>query len=179
MNLPHIRTDPHRQWTAGPTAVGWVLVWIVLIWPTTALGAEKQVVHVYFADPHQPFLVSESRVMVNTGDPIDFGRRLLAALIDGSAGGALATLPRDTEVRAFFLLDNGTAVVDFGAPLREDARGGCRWEQLTLFSIVNTLVLNVAEISRVKILIDGTESQTMAGHLPLAFPLTADLLLTR
>jgi hypothetical protein len=52
-------------------------------------------------------------------------------------------------------------------------------EQLTLFSVVNSLILNVPEIDRVKILIDGAEVQTLTGHLPLEFPLTADMLLTR
>jgi hypothetical protein len=31
----------------------------------------------------------------------------------------------------------------------------------------------------VQILIDGAEVQTLAGHLALEFPLTADMMLTR
>ena len=77
------------------------------------------------------------------------------------------------------MLGDGTAVVDFSAHLRKNHTGSCRMEQLTLFSIVNSLILNVSEIDQVKILIDGTEVETLTGHLPLEFPLTADMLLTR
>jgi len=140
---------------------------------------EKQVAHLYFADTERPFLVSESRVMINTDDPIDFGRQLIVELINGPADANMATIPEGTQLRGFFLLDDDTAVVDFSGQLRENHPGGCRLEQLTLFSIVNSLVLNVSEIDRVIILIDGMEIQTLAGHLPLTFPLTADLLLTR
>jgi hypothetical protein len=54
-------------------------------------------------------------------------------------------------------LSDGTAVVDFSTQLRENHPGSCRREQLTLFSVVNSLILNVSEIDRVKILIDGAE----------------------
>jgi len=45
--------------------------------------------------------------------------------------------------------------------------------------VVNSLILNVDGIDRVKILIDGMEAQALTGHLPLDFPFTADMLLTR
>ncbi len=140
---------------------------------------ESQVVHLYFGDADRPFLVAEARVMVAPDDPAAFGRQLLAALIGGPAGGNLATIPAGTRLRAFFLSAEGTAVVDFSTEFRENHPGTCRQEQLTLFSVVNSLILNVPEIDRVKILIDGAEAQTLTGHLPLEFPLTADMLLTR
>jgi len=145
-----------------------------------AAEGNKQVVHLFFADPTKPFLVGEQRVMVNPKDPSIFGRQLVQELINGPAdGGRLATIPNQTSLRSFFLLEDGTAVVDFSVHFRDNHPGGCRWEQLTLFSVVNSLVLNEPAIDRVKILIDGAEYETLAGHIPLEFPLTADLLLTR
>ena len=140
---------------------------------------DKQVVHLYFADVKRSFLVAEARVMVNPGEPLAFSRQLVLELIKGSARGNLATIPKETRLRSFFLLEDGTAVVDFSPQLRENHLGSCRLEQLTLFSIVNSLTLNVSEVDQVQILIDGAEVQTLAGHLPLEFPLTADMLLTR
>jgi len=139
----------------------------------------KLVAHLYFADARSPFLVAEARVMVSPGDPVALGRRLMAELINGPSEGNDPTIPAGTRLRSFFLLDEGTAVVDFSAQFRENHPGSCRMEQLTLFSVVNSLILNVSEIKRVQILIDGAEAQTLAGHLALAFPLTADMLLTR
>jgi hypothetical protein len=123
--------------------------------------------------------IAEERVVINPGNPIAFGRQLVLELINGSTRGHLPTVPEGTNLRSFFLLEDGTAVADFSAQLRENHPGSCRREQLTLFSVVNSLILNVPEIDRVKILIDGAETPTLTGHLPLAFPLTADMLLTR
>jgi spore germination protein GerM len=144
-----------------------------------AQEGDKLVANLYFADARNPYLVAETRVIVNPGDPAALGRRLIAELIAGSSEGHDPTIPPGTRLRSIFLLDDGTAVVDFSPQFRENHPGSCRMELLTLFSIVNSLILNVPEIRRVKILIDGAEAQTLAGHLALDFPLTADMLLTR
>ncbi|WP_319523727.1 GerMN domain-containing protein [uncultured Desulfosarcina sp.] len=140
---------------------------------------EKQVAHLYFADAKKPFLVGEERVLIDSGDPAVYARQIVQELINGPAGGKWATIPRGTRLRSFFLLEDGTAVVDFSNHFRKNHPGSCRLEQLTLFSVVNSLVLNVPAIDRVKILIDGAETETLAGHVALEFPLTADMLLTR
>ncbi len=174
-----------RRGMAAMRCVAWLTiaglaVCIVIYAPDCAAGErDTQLVHLYFADPKRPFLVAESRVMVDPGDPTAFCRQLVIELINGSARGNLATIPEGTQLRSLFLLGDGTAVVDFSTQLRENHPGSCRLEQLTLFSVVNTLVLNFSQVDRVQILIDGAGSQTLAGHLPLEFPLTADMLLTR
>jgi spore germination protein GerM len=144
-----------------------------------AKAGRQEVVQLYFADARKPFLTAEERVMVRPDDPTAFGRLLVGELLKGSALGNLAVIPKETKLNAFFMLDDGTAIVDFSAQLRENHPGGCRLEQLTLFSIVNTLALNVPEIDRVRILIDGTEARPLTGHLSLEFPFTPDMLLTR
>lgn len=146
---------------------------------SSAGAAEKRVAHLYFADANRPFLVAESRVLLDPNDPVAFGRLLVSELLTGPASGSLLALPTATALRSFFLLDDGTAVVDFSAGLRENHPGGCRMEQLTLFSVVNSLVLNSSEIVRVQILIDGEPVNTLAGHVAIDDPLTADMLLTR
>lgn len=165
--------------------IGWLVVasvaahGVVMVPDCIAGKGDKQVVHLYFADMTKPFLVAETRVMVDPGDPAALGKQLVVELINGPARRNLPTLPAETQLRSFFLLGDGTAVVDFSTHLRDNHPGSCRLEQLTLFSVTNSLILNVSEIERVKILIDGTETETLAGHLPLGFPLTADMLLTR
>lgn len=175
----------YHGWIYGWRRFGWMIVAAAAFHLTagapTCLGGEgeKTAVNLYFADARDPVLIAETRLMVDPGDPIAFGRMLVAELISGSAQGNLPTIPPGTRLLAFFLLDDGTAVVDFSKEFRENHPGSCRLEQLTLFSVVNSLALNVPEIERVQILIAGTEAQTLAGHLPLEFPLTADMLLTR
>lgn len=179
MNGHHGGVFAFFRWLGWLVVAGWAVVCIAMAPHCVAGNGSQQVVHLYFADAKKPFLVGESRLMVHSGDPTSFGRQIVVALINGPSGGNLATIPKGTQLRAFFILGDGTAVVDFSNPIRENHPGSCRQEQLTLFSVVNSLVLNVTEIDRVKILVDGTETQTLTGHLALEFPLTADLLLTR
>lgn len=161
-------------------AFAWLTIFVLAMVPgCLAAAGEQQRVHLYFADAAKPFLVGETRLMVPSRDMQTFGRQLVTELINGPAGENLATIPKGTRLRTFFVLDEGTAVVDFSAQLRRAHPGSCRQELLTLFSVVNTLVLNLPKIERVKILIEGTETKTLNGHLPLDYPLTADLLLTR
>lgn len=175
----------HYGWMHMPRCTRRLVVFCLLtviaipILPGYADDGDKWEAHLYFADARIPFLVTEKRVMANSGDPGIRGRLLIEKLIEGPHDGNSPTIPKGTQLRAFFLLDDGTAVVDFSPQFIENHPGSCRMEQLTLFSIVNSLILNVPEIKRVKILINGAEMQTLAGHLTLAFPLTADMLLTR
>ena len=50
---------------------------------------------------------------------------------------------------------------------------------MTVFSVVNSLVLNMPDVDAVKILIDGREETTLVGHVDLRYPLTANMLLIR
>lgn len=180
MNLPRGKAIPWARWLGRSAIVGLLLTCAALA-PLAghAEEVEKQVAHLYFADAKKPFLVSEERVMVDSGDPTAYARQIVQALINGPGGGKRATIPQQTRLRSFFLLEDGTAVVDFSSHFQKNQPGSCRQEQLNLFSVVNSLVLNVPEIDRVKILIDGAESETLTGHVTLEFPLTADMLLTR
>ena len=74
---------------------------------------------------------------------------------------------------------DGTAYVDITAAVKDAHPGGIHSEQMTIFSIVNSLVLNVPEIDTVKILIDGREAMTLAGHVDLRHPFKANMLLIR
>ena len=161
-------------------AVAWLTISGLAIAPGCFAGAdEQQPVHLYFDDAAKPFLVGETRLMTPSRDAQTFGRQVVTELINGPADEHLATIPEGTRLRTFFVLGDGTAVVDFSAHLRDEQSGSCRQEQLTLFSVVNSLVLNIPEIDRVKILVEGAETKTLKGHLPLEHSLTADLLLTR
>jgi spore germination protein GerM len=141
-------------------------------------SAAENVVHLYFTDRRGPFLHAQERVFSRPADPLAFGREILTMLIRGPRGELGRTLPVESEVRAFFI-DDGTAVVDFTDAIREQHPGGCRTELLTIFSIVNSLVLNMDGVESVRILIDGREPDTLAGHIDLHPAYAADMLLVR
>jgi len=144
-----------------------------------AAPLEKKLVHVYFADKNQPYLSAEDRVFSISGDPVDLGKQIVAALLQGPRSELMRTVPSGTRLNALFITADGTAYVDLSEAVTEQHPGGCKSEMLTIYSIVNSLVLNVAEVKTVKILIAGSEAWTLAGHVDIRFPFKAEMLLIR
>ena len=139
----------------------------------------KSVAQLYFTDKSNLFLIAEERVLSQTGDPIHFGQAIMEALIKGPAQKLAPTIPQNTTLRALYITEEGTCYVDLSADIRENHPGGVATELLTVYSIVNSLILNIAEIEAVKILIEGQESMTLAGHIDLQQPFEANMLLIR
>jgi hypothetical protein len=46
-------------------------------------------------------------------------------------------------------------------------------------SLIQSLTMNIPDIKRVTILIDGKEVETLAGHIDLSQPITPDMALAR
>jgi len=73
-----------------------------------------------------------------------------------------------SEVRAVYLVDPGLVVLDLNAAFADGHRSGVLVEELTMASLVQTLAANIPGIARVKILVDGKERETLAGHADLS-----------
>lgn len=73
-----------------------------------------------------------------------------------------------TEVRSVFLVDPGVAVIDMNGAFADSHRSGVLVEELTVASLIHTITVNTPNILRVKILIDGKERDTLAGHADLS-----------
>jgi len=71
------------------------------------------------------------------------------------------------DIRGFYLVDPGVAVIDLNAPFADQHRSGILDEQLTVNSMVATLAVNVPGINRVRILVEGRTRDTLAGHADL------------
>jgi spore germination protein GerM len=139
----------------------------------------KTDVHLYFTDKENRFLIGEKRVLFPSDDPAGFGRQIIDALIKGPREGLMRSIPSGTAVRAIYVTGDGTSYVDFSETIRDNHPGGTQTELMTIFAIVNSLVLNVPEIDAVKILVGGREITTLAGHIDLRFPFKANMLLVR
>jgi hypothetical protein len=72
-----------------------------------------------------------------------------------------------SEIRDVYLVDPGLAVVDLNAAFANSHRSGVLVEELTLVSLAETLSANVPGITRIKILVEGQERDTLAGHVDL------------
>lgn len=140
---------------------------------------KKSPIHLYFAGRNSYFLMAEQRVVLHPDDPAGLAATIVNALIKGPQKGLLKTIPAETRLRAIYITPDGTCYVDLSQAVRKNHPGGSKSELLTIYSMVNSLVLNVPEIERVQILIDGNEAPTLAGHIDLQLPVKANMLLIR
>lgn len=73
-----------------------------------------------------------------------------------------------SDVRAVYLVDPGLAVIDLNAALANGHRSGVLEEELTVTSLIQSLTANIPGILRVKILVEGRDRETLAGHADLS-----------
>ncbi|HEX8925303.1 MAG TPA: GerMN domain-containing protein [Terriglobales bacterium] len=71
------------------------------------------------------------------------------------------------DVRAVYLLNENSAVIDLNAQLADQHRSGIQPEQLTVFAMVQTVSSAVPKVTRVRFLVDGHDRETLAGHIDL------------
>ena len=92
-------------------------------------------------------------------------RTLLSLYLDRSSPHALGL---GAEIRSVFLVDPGLAVIDLNSAFANAHRSGVLVEELTVASLIHTVSVNTPGILRVKILVDGKERDTLAGHADLS-----------
>lgn len=135
--------------------------------PPPAAGSPVTVA-LYVADDQQGTLHREDASLSLPADPALRAQSLLRALIARYIQKDSAhPLPAGADVNDVYLV-NGTAVVDLNDALASGHRSGVMVEELTVLSLVQTLAANLPGITQVKILVNGEEHDTLAGHADLA-----------
>ena len=111
------------------------------------------------------------RTQVNVALPQERSERARAILRSLLATYLLPGSPHPigagSDVRDVFLLGSDTAVIDTNVGFADSHPSGVLAEELTIASMVSTLNANDPQITRVKILVDGKERDTLAGHADL------------
>jgi hypothetical protein len=92
-------------------------------------------------------------------------RALVSLYIDKSSPHVLGS---GAEIRSVFLVDPGVAVIDVNSAFADTHRSGVLVEELTVTSLIHTISANTPGILRVKILVDGKDRVTLAGHADLS-----------
>ena len=137
-----------------------------------AAPTEREIV-LFFPGSSDEFLHGERRTVLPIGTPEDRAKQCLEELIRGPNPPFLAAIPDKVRLRQVYLLADGTAFADFSGEMLAH-RGGTLGELQTIYAIVDTLVVNVPEIRRVGILVDGKSRETLAGHVDIELPLPPD-----
>lgn len=137
-------------------------------------------VTVFFPPVSGPaILSSEQRTIFKSGELTNRARQLLKFIVEGPLSRELqGAVPKDTKLQEVFLSSDGVLFVDFSSAISVNHPGGMVNEQATIYSIVDSLLYNLPEVHQVKILIGGTEQETLAGHCLLLLPLEMDLSIT-
>jgi hypothetical protein len=149
-------------------------------------AAERKITAtIYFISEDGMSLVGVQRE-VPFGDPIvEQARRIVEAQL-GAAPAPLATaIPDGTTLRGIYVTERECdasdagckrdAFVDLSPEARTRHTGGALDELFTIYAIVDAITVNLPAISRVQILVDGKEVDTLAGHVDLRHPLEKNL----
>ena len=137
---------------------------------TSSLPGEAKVIDLYFSDGDGRRLALERRE-IPAGTLTEQAKNGITELISGPRKENLSpTVPKKAQVRTVFYREK-VVYVDFTSSLVSGHPGGSWSELLTVYSIVNTLTENFGEIDRVQLLIEGRESETLAGHTDISRPL--------
>jgi spore germination protein GerM len=130
-------------------------------------------VTLYFAAADEPGIQSETRELA-VGRRVDEQvRQVIDALIAGPSGErSINAIPKGTQLLSVMVdADSGTVYLDFSSELVAAHPGGSAAEYCTVASIVRTVGENFPELSSVQLLVDGSQVESIAGHVRADQPL--------
>jgi spore germination protein GerM len=134
-------------------------------------SARVSEVTLLFGSQDSDGLVPESRRVSAAASPLGRARTALEELFQGSRRGYLATVPEGTRLHEVYQDPGRVVYVDVSRDIQSRHEGGTSEELRTVYSIVGTVLANVPEATGVRILIDGRQQATLAGHVNITGPL--------
>ncbi len=139
-------------------------------------GAERKIkATLYYVSEDGLSLPGVQREVAFADSIEEQARRIIEAELADAPAPYASPVPAGTTLRALFIGQRGEAFVDLGGDVRTKHPGGALYELFTVYAIVNSLTVNLPAITRVQILIDGKEADTLAGHVDLRHPLQKSL----
>jgi spore germination protein GerM len=126
-----------------------------------------QTVTLFFPALDEGKLVAESRSLTWAEADVDRVRQVVLALAEGSHQGLRRVLPASTSVRAVFLTSDGTAYLDLSSDALAEFTPGIQVETLAIYSLVDSIAMNIPSVKKVRFLIQGQEVETLDGHADL------------
>jgi hypothetical protein len=138
----------------------------------------KHKVQLYFSDSNERFLTPVARYIPKRKSIKGQAEELAKAILEGPKQGLIRTFPDNVKLQNVDIKKNGTALISFDKNLIEAHPGGSTSELMTIYSLTNTLILNIPKIKKVKLLVDGKEIETIKGHISTrdAFSLNRELI---
>ncbi len=134
--------------------------------PKNTAPGETKDISLYFSDETGQHLVFETRAVSKVEG---IARATMQELIAGPSveSGLLPTIPVGTQLRDINVRPDGLCIVDLSGELVSNHPGGSMNEEMTVYSIVNTLT-QFPTVTKVQILVDGKTVETIAGHMDVS-----------
>jgi spore germination protein GerM len=169
-----VRTVIHRRSTATNAAATTPAA-STPVAGTVGAAARKITTTLYYVSEDGMNLVGVQREVPYGETVIDQAREIVTAQLTPAPEPFASALPPSTTLRSLYLTERGDAFVDLSDDARTKHTGGALDELFAVYAIVNALTTNLPAITRVQILIDGKEVDTLAGHVDLRHPLQKNL----
>jgi spore germination protein GerM len=134
------------------------------------VSTERRRITLYLVSQSGKTLALEDREIALADSVQEQAKQVVRELLAGSRRGLTSPLPRGVELRELFITPQGLAFVDFSQELISNHVGGTSAEELTVYSLSNTLIANFPAVKSVQFLVEGREVPTLAGHLDLTIP---------
>ena len=189
--------DRRRLVVAAIVVFGLVAAWVLFIalprWyskrqapvaaatPTTAPAqtpgapVRKITATLYYVAEDGMSLVPSQREVPFAASVAEQARAIIEAQIAPPAAPIVSAIPPGVTLHDVYVTERGDAFVDLSGEISTKHLGGSLDELFTVYTIVNALTVNLPAISRVQILVDGKEVDTLAGHVDLRHPLAKSL----
>ncbi len=136
--------------------------------------------YIYFTDTKRTGLKSETLRLPADLNMLELGQQIIEALLNGPTRDGLVPLwPAGARLNAFYITDQGDAFVDLALTPDMIEAMDVQTELLTVYSMVNSLGVNIPGIRQVKILLQGRDAQTLAGHVDLNFFYQTNMLIVK
>lgn len=139
-----------------------------------AAAVRKITATLYYVSDDGMALVPAQREVPFGATVVEQARAIIEAQIAG-APPLVSAVPVETTLRDVFITERGDAFIDLSSDIVAKHPGGSLDEIFTIYTLVNALTVNLPAITRVQILIDGKEVDTLAGHVDLRHPLSKNM----
>jgi spore germination protein GerM len=139
-----------------------------------AVASRKITATLYYLSDDGMTLVPAQREIPFGATVVEQARAIVEAQI-AAAPPRVSAIPAETKLRDVFITERGDAFIDLSGEIVTKHPGGSLDEIFTVYTLVNALTVNLPAVTRVQILIDGKEVDTLAGHVDLRHPLAKSL----
>jgi len=131
---------------------------------------EKKKIVLFYLSEKDTLLHPEEREIYAYSSVVQEAKQTIEELLKESQSGYLSSIPPQTKLKELFLTRRGVAYIDFSKDFQVGHPSGSTAEMATVYSIVNSLTYNFKSIKKVFFLIEGTEKETLGGHVNLSKP---------